>query len=246
MPSLPGRPWPGFDVTFDTRLIRDRWLMADKIKRDREADQAKGQERRRQLAEADRMQPIHWQAEKEVDGEPALSPVFSQTADAKGGVGVPLARRKAPLEAMLARGTINAAQYEAGKQFESLFARAQFESLQACDLMRPSGGRWREKSDAVLDARDQVWAVLQKLGGLDWIITEAAWQVIGQGRTIKEFCASVRLAKDAPLNPHRATGLVEGALTVMAGHFGTARKAPGARSFRSGAEWSLPEQVDEA
>lgn len=200
---------------------------------------------RSKAATAAGRQPVDWQARHDVDGYPALAMVGRQVADTKGRVGAPLRQRRTPIDVMRAKGTITEAQHAAGRQFELLFALARFEALRACDLISPMGGAWRDPSPGMLDARDQVWAVLAKLGGLDWIITEAAWQVIGQGRSIKEFCAAVRLAKDAPLNPQRATGLLEGALTVMAGHFGLADRTARGRVSRQAAEWRLPETVDD-
>lgn len=48
---------------------------------------------------------------------------------------------------------------------------------------------------------------------------EAAWIVVGQERSIREFCQLMRFVKDRPLNHLLACGLVNGALSVMSAHF---------------------------
>ena len=73
-PMLPTKPWPGFDGTFDPALIH-AWWWRDKIKHDRVADAEKREQRRLQLRMADAMPAIAWQAEHDVDGEPALVPL---------------------------------------------------------------------------------------------------------------------------------------------------------------------------
>ncbi|MEO1223333.1 MAG: hypothetical protein AAFX92_03825 [Pseudomonadota bacterium] len=201
-------------------------------------------ERARDMADAAAMAPIHWQARHDVDGVPALGPVDHQINDASGGVGAPLGRRRSPLDAMLARQTITAAEYAAGRQFESLFARARFEALQACDLLRPTGGRWQEASGAVQDARDQVSLIVGLFDGCDPIQLEAVWQVIGQGRTVKEFCALWGLGSRAAPNRQFVAGLLKGALSVLSRHFGIVRPRPRARVERGETHWRVPADAE--
>ena len=86
------------------------------------------------------------------------------------------------------------------------------------------GGAWTDPTDAMIEARDVVWAVLDRMGGIGSPSVEAAWIVVGQERTIKEFCQIMRFAKDRPLNQMVACGLVNGALSVMVSHFGIIRR----------------------
>lgn len=185
-------------------------------------------------------EPADFQDLHEIDGMPALVSVPGQIADDKGRASAPSKRRRTPLEVMLVRGTIDDGQYEAGMQFAAQFAKARFESLRACDLLRQPGSGWRDVSDGVLDAKDQVYAVLKKLGGEGPIMSEAVWQVIGQEVSIKEFCKTMSLRDHAALNPQKVTGLLLGALTVMAAHYGTTRYGDRARVERPDHAWSVP------
>lgn len=152
--------------------------------------------------------------------------------DAQGRVGSPY--RVVDILSMLLRNKeIQPWDAEAGEHFRIMFARAHLDPLKAADLSRGGDGALRDLPERVMMARDEVYAALKALGGNGTPVGAAAWDVLGEGRTLKEFSERMGFAPGRPLNPSVAKGLLIGALSVLAAHYGydPELRAPKLRRF---------------
>lgn len=123
------------------------------------------------------------------------------------------------LTLMFRAGSIDEAMLKAGREFEADFALAHLDPSRAADIGRLPGGAGGQEADAVYRAKDRVWRALRRLGGHGTPIGQAAWWVVGVGLTVGEFARRQRWGngKAAHMRPATASGLVAGALSVLAG-----------------------------
>jgi hypothetical protein len=113
-------------------------------------------------------------------------------SDVHGRIGAPY-RAIDTLERMTRAGTITAEQRNAGERFREDFARAHLEPLTVPRLDRIPGQHTPlDTSNTVIGAREAVHRALLTLGGMTTPVAEVAWAVLGEGRTIKEWCARNR------------------------------------------------------
>lgn len=123
------------------------------------------------------------------------------------------------LTIMFRAGSINRAMLDAGRKFEADFALAHLDPSRAADIGRLPGGAGGQDADAVYRAKDRVWRALRRLGGHGTPIGQAAWWVLGVGLPVGEFARRQRWGngKGAHMRAATASGLVVGALSVLAG-----------------------------
>ena len=137
---------------------------------------------------------------------------------------------------LLRDGIIDDDWADAGYRFRRDFTRAHLDELRAADLARmPVTGGAQAPGDRVEDARERVAAVIARLGGFGSPMGSVAWYVIGAEMPIADWARRQRWGGGAALNPHRATGLLIGALSTLSAVY---RTRPG-RSVRHPAHPSV-------
>lgn len=144
----------------------------------------------------------------------------AQVVDAAGAVGRPYLVEDM-LGTMLRRGLIDAGQREAGEMFRALFRAAAFDTLRSASLVRTSGGSNEPIGHRAEAARRRVGQALDALGGLGSPCGSCAWFVLGLEHTVAAWCRREGWG-GKPLRHETATGLLIGALGVLAAHFRTA------------------------
>lgn len=145
--------------------------------------------------------------------------------DSRGQIGAPY-RAIDTLERMTRAGTITAEQRNAGEKFREDFARAHLEPLSVPRLDRiPGQFSPLDSSNSVIGARESVHRALLALGGLTTPVAEIAWSILGEGRTIKEWCAARPWGRDGRgMKPETASGILIAALCLLASHYGLTRR----------------------
>ncbi len=127
------------------------------------------------------------------------------------------------LATMERRGSITIEMRQAGEKFRALFATSQLDPLGACDFARTrvdGGLASRLKNDryASIDrARDEVWRVLQAVGGLNSPAGSCLWHVVGWEWSLKEWALEQgwngrRVSQEA------ASGILIAALGALEAH----------------------------
>ena len=145
--------------------------------------------------------------------------------DVRGDIGAPY-RAVDTLERMARAGTITGELREAGERFRDDFARAALDPLYAPRLDRLPGPRGAgDLPDTVLGARAAVHRALAALGGMATPVAEAAWAILGEGRSIKEWCERRPWGRAGRgLKQETASGILIAALSLLASHYGLIRK----------------------
>ena len=128
------------------------------------------------------------------------------------------------LQRLYDSGTVDDAMYDAGRRFETLFARAALDPLHAASLERVVGERSRglPVGDAHLEARRRLHRALDALGGVTSPAGSCAWAVLGEGRSLREWTLSQGW-RGKPLRQEAAQGVLVATLGVLAGHDGRGR-----------------------
>ena len=117
---------------------------------------------------------------------------------------------------MLAKGTINLDQAQAGRAFRANFHTAGYVDLQALDPSKIPGGRGpADPSGAAVDARIRILEDLETLGGFNAPAARAAWFVLGYGLSIREWARRERFGREGHLSEPTARRLVHGALEIL-------------------------------
>lgn len=143
-------------------------------------------------------------------------------SDSHGQIGAPY-RAVDTLERMFRAKTIDSELKTAGERFRDDFARAHLEPLSVPRLDRiPGAGRGGDLSDRAIGARESVHRALAALGGLPTPVAEAAWAILGEGWSIKEWCE--RRPWGRGLKPETASGILIAALSLLASHYGLTRR----------------------
>ena len=121
------------------------------------------------------------------------------------------------LDRFLREEEISERMKEAGDDFARAFSMAHLHGAKAANLERIPGGAGGGMADRVIDARNRVWRSLERLGGWSTPLGQAAYWVLGYGRSLRQH------AETQPGMRHDTVkGLVIGALSVWAGE----RKRP--------------------
>jgi hypothetical protein len=145
---------------------------------------------------------------------------FDQTiADDSGAISWPLVRL--PLLRRLAdRGVLTAEQAGAGERFNQLFQRGQLDALKAADMSREPIAGGRRAGDLPPSAehcRVRVAAAVASLGGHGSIAASVVWHVAGLEWSVSRWAQTTRRRQD------QACGILIGALSALAAHFGGRR-----------------------
>jgi hypothetical protein len=155
-------------------------------------------------------------------GDVKLSP--ETLLDDKGEISQPY-RTRGTLQRLYEAGTITAEMLAAGDRFHGDFIRAGFEGLKAADMGGVIGaGRGGGVPFQLVDARESVWAALQALGGIGSPAGCCAWQVLGRETTIQGW-AQAEGWRGRPIHVHTASGILIGALGVLATQYGLTQVA---------------------
>jgi len=133
-------------------------------------------------------------------------------ADAADAIGYPW-RAESLLERLERRGDIGHRERRGGEEFSRLFHLAHLDPLRAADMLRSAPGI--AGSSGAEDARRRVMASLDALGGQDSLCGSAAWFILGNELSVRQWAMRRALRHD------QATGILRGTLGVLASHFGT-------------------------
>lgn len=121
-------------------------------------------------------------------------------------------------------GQITVGQLRAAEQFNRDFNAAGMTPHYAVmSMTRVDGGGSGEKPEWVAAASRRVAAALGSVGK---IASPVVCAVIGEEKTIREFCRSSTWA-GRPINPHFAKGLLFASLDVLEGVYKTGVRVPG-------------------
>ena len=187
------------------------------------AEKIRREDRARQKR-SDEMTPLDWRARQDpLGGKQRVVVRHGLTmADAHGTISHPH-RVFDTLAALHRRGAIDDPAYAAGERFRNDWERAHLDPLHAPALDRVLGasGGGEHISERAARARDDIWQALRALGGHATPIGSAAWHVLGFGLTIRDFASRTQLGHGRALDARTARGLVIGACSVLAGHYGT-------------------------
>lgn len=139
----------------------------------------------------------------------------AQIKDSAGRISSP-SRATDTLAVMYLRGSIDEAQFDAGRYFQVDFAIASFPDVKAVNLERVSaGGGGSDLRDRQADARNDIAGALKTVGGLTSDAGAICWHVLGLGETIRDWIQARVLQRRRPLNPHVAAGIMQGALSAL-------------------------------
>lgn len=152
------------------------------------------------------------------EGESAVECVPEAERDGRGASH----RTADTLDRLKARGTITEPQFSAGRRFERDFDMARLERLHAIPLVRvaPGAGDFEQ---SVYDARDRVHAALSALGDANSPIRSLAYQILAEGRHLKD-CVHARSSGSGKSGERAiSTGIFIASLVVLQMHY-TERK----------------------
>ena len=131
------------------------------------------------------------------------------------------------LALLLRNGTIRDQEHDAGRKFEEDFALARLDPLHASDPGRIPGRRQLELNDAIIAGRAKTRATMAALGGPTTPVGSSVWCVLGLGQTLKEWAGNCQFGQGGrSLDERVAKGVFLAALSVLALHYGTARRRP--------------------
>ena len=138
------------------------------------------------------------------------------TADSEGGIARPWR-----VEGLLARlerhGDIGRAERMAGEKFQELFARANFGCLRASDMARSCHAPVTGELNGIA-AREECHRALTALGGHGSAAASAAWFILGEQLSLREWAAREGWNGRA-VSGHVAKGILLAVLTILRHHF---------------------------
>ncbi|HLJ21413.1 MAG TPA: hypothetical protein VKU84_14500 [Stellaceae bacterium] len=118
------------------------------------------------------------------------------------------------------RGTITSAMRQAAEDFRAIFYAASLDPLRAPDLNRiASVSRDPFRGERGGQAREQVWAAMTALGGIQSPAGSCVWHVVGCEWTLKDWALREGWG-GRPLGVETAAGVLVGALGVLQGLYG--------------------------
>lgn len=144
-------------------------------------------------------------------------------ADAAGGIGRPYEVERL-LQKLERRGDISPEHRQAGELFSRLFRRAHLDPLRSPSWLRQGGGR--DTSDGghhTERAQQKIHDAVTACGGMHSPAGCAAWFILGVEMSIRDWALREGW-NGRSLNEAVAKGILLGALSVLALHFGLERR----------------------
>jgi hypothetical protein len=135
--------------------------------------------------------------------------------------GVPVLHRRAidTLGQMLANGTITQEMHDAGAIFRRQFRAAALDGLRGAALVRLPAATGETMTERQVQARRQVAAALDVLGGPGGAAGSCVWHVVGLECSVREWAMRQGWGgRSVPAS--QAQGMLVGALSVLAAHYG--------------------------
>ena len=121
------------------------------------------------------------------------------------------------LEQMRKRGDIDAAEFEGGRMFQQQFADANCGGASSIDYGKARGGSSVASPTEMSVMRGQsVFRALERVGGMGSPCGKAAWEVLGEGRSVSEWAAKAGYGRS------EAKGIILACLSILARHYGFA------------------------
>ena len=149
-----------------------------------------------------------------------LEPVYEADPD-----GRPVVHHRTvdTLGIMLRAGTITKDMHDAARDFQAQFTIACLNPVVCLpfDRLRGASGR-TDLTDAQVDARRRVGAVMDALGGMGSPAGGCVWHVVGLQRSVREWAMRLGWC-GRPVSEKQAQGILIAALGVLASHYGYAR-----------------------
>lgn len=154
-----------------------------------------------------------------------IVPAERQITDVNGDIGAPY-RSVDVLDRLLAEGMIDDDEFMAGREFQDDFDRAQLNGQRSVDLSRPfvqSGFREPTLAASAERARVKIGDLIRLMGGHGSACASICWAVLGERRSLREFSDMTRIGGVRPISAKAASGLIVGALGVLAVAYGRKR-----------------------
>ena len=149
-----------------------------------------------------------------------LEPVYEADPD-----GRPVVHHRTvdTLGIMLRAGTITKEMHDAARDFQAQFTIACLDPVVCLpfDRLRGASGR-TDLTDAQVDARRRVGAVMDALGGMGSPAGGCVWHVVGLQRSVREWAMRLGWC-GRPISEKQAQGILIAALGVLASHYGYTR-----------------------
>jgi len=124
------------------------------------------------------------------------------------------------LIAMYKRGTLTSAQLEAAQRFHRAFIAGGCDPERAANMCRVPGAPSAGLPDAMLDAKHEVFAIYDHLGGRGCLGARVLMQIVGLDCAIDD-CVRVERGRDNWVNKHRLAGVLAAALDSVSGYYAT-------------------------
>jgi hypothetical protein len=124
---------------------------------------------------------------------------------------------------MLRAATITEDMHDAARDFQAQFTVACLDPVVCLpfDRLRGASGR-TDLTDAQVDARRRVGAVMDTLGGMGSPAGGCVWHVVGLQRSVREWAMRLGWC-GRPISEKQAQGILIAALGVLASHYGYTR-----------------------
>lgn len=140
-------------------------------------------------------------------------------ADARGNISQPYITLDV-IDRMERRGTITKAEHVAASRFREDFRLAALDPLRAMPMEHSVQGGEREPlCEAAERARRRVAAAMQVFGGRTTPAGNLIWTVVGEEKTLKDWCAANSFG-GRPICEEAASGMLRCGLGVLAAHYG--------------------------
>ncbi len=169
------------------------------------------------------IEPSRWRMQHHAldEDRPALSRIQIACEDDGGPPSYPM-RAVDTVQALLNKGRIDSQAAAAAQKFEAIFQRASLDGLASRDIRRTPVPFDPGNSEpyGILRARDDVWAAMHALGGINTPGANIAWDVLGLGITIKAHAERCQFGNGRSLNPMTATGILVQSCYTLSVHFG--------------------------
>lgn len=171
--------------------------------------------------------PLDFRAQHRVlteTGDPVIERLPRALPDSRGGIGNPH-RSYDTLAILLRNGTIAAEAFDAGRRFEEDFALAQLDPLHASNPSRIRVQGSESLTDRAVAGRRRVQSALTAMGGLSTPAGSAVWEILGLGRSVKEWAGSCQFGQQGrSLDEKVAKGIFLAALGLLAAHYGKSKR----------------------
>ncbi len=137
--------------------------------------------------------------------------------------GEPRLIHRAPdrLVAMYKRRALDRRQLEAAMEFHETFIAAGLDLQRAADMGRVPGNLGGGEADQVLDARAEVWAIYDHIGGRGSLSARVLRAIVGEGRTINECVRGESKGSCGTSMKNRVAATLSAALDGVCGYHST-------------------------